>query len=558
MDSQENLFANSIWNRDDGDIPQLGELFPSWNNNHGGQMLPALEPVSRFSLDSDDDPPPKSSRMLLLREILFVATICVAHLCAQAGIGQTLPITRDIGSRFRVTNADNLSSAIAGYDMGLGAFILVASRLGAIFGHKRLFIIGLLWSAAWSLFVGASFYSTRSLLIISRTLQGVGVGLTLPSGLTLLEARCLTGIRKGVVFTLYSVMSPIGLILGALGAGIFAKLAWWPWVYWAFSITLVVLAAISCFTIPSTSRENSEESEANGIVSELDIPGMTTGITSLGLFGFAWIQAQEVGWQQLYLWIILILSVILAMLFVMIEAFYARKPLVPRSALSSDVFWILVTAGCSWSSFGIWSFYGWQFVERLRFVSPLLSTAYFVPIVIVGCIAAVSTRFIIHRIGQHETFCIAMLAMMTGGVLMVTMPARQMYWKQLFTSIVFMTWGLYTSVPASTLMVSDALDERHRDIATSLVSTVTYYGMAMGLGMAGTVKTRIIETGGGLTLYNRVKCYRATYWMSVGLAGLGFVVCLALTLVSRMRSKLRKGGLLRQTQSPCPECQGDV
>lgn len=279
---------------------------------------------------------------------------------------------KSVESRFRVANANNLSSSVAGYAMALGAFILIAGRLGKIFGHKSVFMVGLVWSATWSLIAGASFYSNRSLFIASRIFQGLGSALTLPTGLALLKALHLTDTHKTVIMGLYAAMSPIGLILGALGASILDKLAWWSWVYWAFSITLVTLRAISRFVIPLTLPEKRPPSGAYAATSVFDVPGMITSITFLGLFGFAWGQAHVGGWQQGYIWIILIISVVLAAAFVMIESWYAQKPLVPSSTLSWEVFWILVAIGSGWSCFGIWIFYGWQFVERLRSASPLM------------------------------------------------------------------------------------------------------------------------------------------------------------------------------------------
>jgi hypothetical protein len=234
-----------------------------------------------------------------------------------------------------------------------------------------MFILGLTWSAACSMVVGASFYSTQKLFIISRALQGLGAALTLPTGLALIGATSPTGVRKRILFTLYAAMSPIGLMVGALGASILT-LAWWSWAYWAFSVILLVLGTVAYFTIPSTPQTTSPQSGARAFILDLDAPGMMAGIASLGLFGFVWNQAQTVGWRQPYLWTGLVTSVILAALFVMIEAYYAPKPLIPHSALSPEVSWTLVALGCGWSSFGIWIFYGWQFVEILRHASPLV------------------------------------------------------------------------------------------------------------------------------------------------------------------------------------------
>ncbi|KAI0103950.1 major facilitator superfamily [Nemania sp. FL0031] len=471
--------------------------------------------------------------MTLLQEILFVAAICVSHLCVQAGIGQTLPITKGVGSRFRVANANNLSVSIAGYVVALGTFILIAGRLGETFGQRRIFIMGLLWSATGSLIVGTSFYSSQLLFIASRAFQGIGAAFTLPTGLELLRARRATGLRRAIIFTLYAAMSPIGLIVGALGASGFVLLAWWPWVYWAFSITLTVLGIVSCFVIPPAHRARGLPSGSRAVALELDIPGMITGIASFGLFGFAWCQAQVVGWQEAYLWIILTMSVVLGLLFVMLEACYAPKPLIPSSALSWEVFWILVAIGCGWSCFGVWLFYDWQFVERLRSTAPLLTAAHFVPVASVGCFSVVTTPFILNRFHLHAVFCVAMVAMMVGGVLASTMPIRQSYWQQLFISIVIMSWGVCMSVPTAELMILRVVHKRHSGIVATLVWMATYYGMGLGLGVAGTVESNIM--GGRSGVHNRLRGYRAAQWTSFGLAGLGFLVSLALALASRQR-----------------------
>ncbi|KAI1120438.1 major facilitator superfamily domain-containing protein [Nemania abortiva] len=505
---------------------------PQALSNDARQEKPP-RPLQPSSGTQGNSAAPEEPKIPLLREILFVAVVCIAHLCAQAGISQTLPTTRGVGSRFQVANANDLSVAIAGYAAALGTFMLIAGRLGETFGCKRIFIVGLGWSAAWSLIVGTSFYSTRSLFITSRAFQGVGAALTLPTGLELLRARRATGIRRAIIFTLYAIMSPMGLIIGALGASLFDKLAWWSWAYWAFSITLTVLGIISCFIIPPVPRAKGLPSGARAIALELDIPGIITGIASFGLFGFAWCQAQVVGWQEAYLWIILTMSVALAVLFVILEACYAPKPLIPFSSLSAKILWILIAIACSWSCFGIWLFYGWQFVEHFRSTSPLQITTYFVPFGAVGCLSVVTTPFILNRFQLHVVLCIAMLATMIGSVLVATMPIRQSYWQQMFISILFMSWGVNISVPTAELMVLKLVHRRHGGIVATLVWTAMYYGMGLGLGIAGTVESNIGSRRS--RVHNRLRGYRAAHWTSFGLAGLGFLVCLALALASRRR-----------------------
>ncbi|KAI0398959.1 major facilitator superfamily-domain-containing protein [Xylaria palmicola] len=313
---------------------------------------------------------------LLVSQILisFIGNLKLREvdLVLEAGIGQTLAILKGVGSRFHVTNVTDLSASIGAYTIVLATTIVVAHRLGDMFGHKRIFILGLFWSAVWSLAVGVSFYSNRPHFVISRAFQGLGAGLTLPTGQKLLKAACPTCIHRGVSTTLYAAMPPIGLILGALGGSIFVRLTWWPWAYWSFSITLIMLGIASCFIIPRALHRGRLRVELRAAVVELDLPGMITGITCLGLFGFAWSQAHAVGWEEAYPLIVLITSVVFAVLFALIEVYYAPNPLIPSSALPCRAVLILVALASGWSCFGIWIFYSWQLVESLRSTSPLL------------------------------------------------------------------------------------------------------------------------------------------------------------------------------------------
>ena len=86
-----------------------------------------------------------------------------------------------------------------------------------------------------------------------------------------------------------------------------------------------------------------------------------------------------------------------------------------------------------------------------------------------------------------------------------------------------MPFGMDMSFPASTLILSDAVAKRHQGIAASLVNTVVNYGIALGVGFAGTVEVQV--NGGGDTQEEILQGYRGALYMGTGLAGLGVLVC---------------------------------
>lgn len=89
------------------------------------------------------------------------------------------------------------------------------------------------------------------------------------------------------------------------------------------------------------------------------------------------------------------------------------------------------------------------------------------------------------------------------------------------------------SFPAATLILSDAVPRKHQGIAASLVNTVVNYSISLGLGFAGTVETQVNK--GGETPGDILKGYRGAYYMGIGLASVGVLVCIAFVAKSKTR-----------------------
>jgi hypothetical protein len=89
-----------------------------------------------------------------------------------------------------------------------------------------------------------------------------------------------------------------------------------------------------------------------------------------------------------------------------------------------------------------------------------------------------------------------------------------------------MAWSLYTRILVATTMVSNTLKEDDPELPATLVNIAFYYGIAIGLGVAGTAENKSMS--GRLTLPTRFRGYRAAYWTSVGIAIFGLGICLVL------------------------------
>ncbi|KAK6834501.1 major facilitator superfamily transporter [Apiospora arundinis] len=480
---------------------------------------------------------PADEGMSGLHEFFFVTTVCMAQLCTQAGLGQTLAIIHGLSSSSR-----------AGLVMYTG---ISASSFS-----------GFLWSALWACLAGAAYYSGPALFTVCRVLQGMGAAMCLPNAIALLGAAYNPGRKKSLVFSAFAAMAPCGSIIGAAGGSAFA-LVWWPVAYWAFSFTLCIVAIIGYYAIPPAKTGKETPQTFRAWLMELDIPGATAGVSALVLINFAFNQGHISGWNEPCIWEALIVGGILMCIFIMIECHYARNPILPLNALSPQVSLILGAVACGWACFGIWSFYTWQFLQVIRKLSPLLTTGWMSPIAVMGIFASMTTGMVLHKLGPPVAMLISMLAFTAATVLIATAPEDQTYWSQTFVGMLVISWGMDMSFPAATLLLSNSVSKKHQGIAASLVATVINYSMSIGIGIGGTVETQV--TKGAVTKERVLSGYRAALLTGVGLAGTGAIICIALIVATKLpavievhKTKRREAAMVKREKemaTPCYSCR---
>ena len=379
-------------------------------------------------------------KMSLPHEIAFVGMVCTAQLLTQACLAQSIVPLHIIGHSFGITNPSYLSWMPAAYSLTVGTFILPSGRLGDLFGHRKVFIIGYLWLAVWSVIAGVSVFSGQILFDISRAFQGIGLALLMPNAIAILGRTYAPGRRKDMIFSIFGSTAPSGFAIGAVFSAIFGQLAWWPWAYFATAIAAACLAILSFLLIPKISVIQTSHATLS-LVKRLDLLGMLTGVSGLILVNFAWNQGPIVGWPIVYTYVLLIIGFVFLAAFFVVEA-HAPCPLLPIKALSRETGFVLGCIGVGWSAFGIWLYYTWQFMEVLRQQKPLLSTAYVTPIAISGLCAALTTGKLLSVVRPGWVMLISMTAFAAGTVVIATAPVGRTYWAGIFISCIIMPWGM--------------------------------------------------------------------------------------------------------------------
>ncbi|KAF9157802.1 hypothetical protein DFQ26_008314 [Actinomortierella ambigua] len=145
-------------------------------------------------------------------------------------------------------NPTQLQWVVSAYSLAYAAFLLMGGRLGDLLGHRRVFILGTAWFAIWSLVVG--FSKSAIFMSISRAIQGMGAGFTIPSALALLTTNFAVGPERTRALSLFAGAACIGQTLGVLLGGIFDATIGYRYIFFISAIISALISLSSLFVIP--------------------------------------------------------------------------------------------------------------------------------------------------------------------------------------------------------------------------------------------------------------------------------------------------------------------
>ena len=501
-------------------------------------MSSAASSTSGFSQEKQEQPQKYSNHddssvapFSRTRDVAFIFIVCMAQFMSLAGLSQSVAPMFIIGDTFKVYDAGELSWYAAAYSLTVGTFILPSGRLGDMYGHKTMFLLGWFWFGLWALIAGFSVYSGSILFNVARGFQGIGPAMLVPNAMALIGKTYPMGLKKNLIFSFFGAGGPTGFTLGALFAAIFGQLTWWPWAFWALSIVCAFFLASAYIIIPADEKRSSPAAQANK--PKFDYLGAITGVTGLILFNFAWNQGPVVGWQTPYVYVLLIIGVLFIVAFFIVEAWYTEHPLIPIRGLKKEAGFALTCIAAGWGSHGIWFYYIWYFLQRLRGLSPLMTAAQTSPVAVVGTAFALSAGWLMTKTKPSHVMFLAMVFFLVGGLLISTVPVHQSYWIQTFLSIIIMPGGMNLSFPAGTILLSNAIPKENQGIAASLVSTTVNYSVSIGLGFAGTIDRYITPDPSYPDGRNILRGIRGAWWFGTGLNVLGIFVALYSVWTSR-------------------------
>ncbi|HKE74050.1 MAG TPA: MFS transporter [Acidimicrobiales bacterium] len=241
------------------------------------------------------------------RRWLSLAATCTAAgmvWLAFADLGVAIPTIADAFD----ANLSTLQWANNAFSLVAGALVIAAGKFGDVYGRRRMLQLGILVFAAFSIVAAAA--QGVGTLILGRGLMGIGAALILPATLALIPPQ-FSGKAQLTAFGIWQAVAWGGQAVGPAIGGVITDGLGWRWLFW---INLP-LAAGAFLVIRALTPESSDPDAS----SRTDWPGLAT----IGLAVFALLYAltdgPSRGWGDPLVDGLLVLSVVLAIAWVLIE-----------------------------------------------------------------------------------------------------------------------------------------------------------------------------------------------------------------------------------------------
>ncbi len=166
-------------------------------------------------------------------------------------------ITQDLGIQI-----DAIQWVVIFYVLTNTSLLLVCGKLGDLFGHKRIFRIGLLVSIA--AFVGCATAATYGWLLGARVGQGIGTALVMSCSTALVTALYPENHRARAL-GVYTLIFGLGAVIGPSLGGFMVQAWGWPSVFW-FRAPLAIVSVLLLFTLPTPAKKPASTFDIKGAV----------------------------------------------------------------------------------------------------------------------------------------------------------------------------------------------------------------------------------------------------------------------------------------------------
>jgi EmrB/QacA subfamily drug resistance transporter len=448
--------------------------------------------------------------VLCLGDLMIVLDVTI--------VGVALPsIQEDLGF-----SDASLAWVVNAYLLTFGGFLLLGGRLGDLFGHRRLFLIGIALFTAASLACGLA--SSQALLVGARAVQGLGGAVVSAVALSLMMMLFTEPAERAKAMGIFGFVAAGGGSIGVLLGGILTNALDWHWIFLVNIPVGVAVVVLSLRLLPAAPGMAAKE--------RLDVAGAVTVTASLLLAVYAIVNGNEAGWTSTQTLGLLAASAALLVLFLGIEA-RVRSPLVPLGLFKLRNVAVSNVVGVLWAgAMFAWFFLSALYLQLVLGYSPLEVGLAFLPgNLIMGAFSIGLSAKLVMRFGLRLPLATGLLLAAVGLLLFARAPVDGNFVVDVLPSMLLLGLGAGMAFNPVLLAAMSDVEPSEAGLASGVVNTAFMMGGALGLAVLASLaasRTDTLQSSGDGPLEALTGGYHAAFVVGALFAAAAAVIGAAL------------------------------
>src|SRR3954451_2911258 len=422
-----------------------------------------------------------------------------------------------IQSDFDISQS-SLTWVIDGYLITFGSLLLLAGRLGDLFGRKRIFLAGIAAFVATSLLCGIA--PSETTLVVGRFLQGAAAALASSVIIAIIAVEFPEPADRAKAMSLYTFVIAGGASLGLLLGGVLTEAINWHWI---FFVNLPI-GAVAYFMGRALIAEN--EGIAAG--EKIDWFGSVLITTSSIALIYALIRIPEWGWTSGRALGLAGVAALLLAAFVALESRIAN-PIMPlrvlglRSLVTANLVRGFLVTG-AYSTF----FLGSLYFEHVRGMTPVqIGLAFLAMSMSLAAMSSGLSARLVERFGAKRTLVVGIAGPVLGLLLFSQVGQSTPYFPAIFAAFALLGLGFGAANPPLMMIAMEDVPAKDAGLASGTIQVSIQLSAAVGLAALGTIatdRTGTLAAQGQSAVDALSGGYHLAFLIAAGAAAIGIAI----------------------------------
>ncbi|KAG7883956.1 hypothetical protein KL938_002541 [Ogataea parapolymorpha] len=416
------------------------------------------------------------------QEVLCVIVVCFAVATSSIPEGSFQTSLTDLANSFEV-NGGQLVWSVSSIVLSSGSFLLIGGKLTDCFGRRRVMLFCFSGFTLASLVAG--FMKNFIGLVILRAVEGLFFAPLIPAGAGLIGSLYKESRRRNVAFAVFSSGGAIGYIAGLLIGGVSVTAFSWRAVQFFTAIFFGAVTIVAYFVIPKD--KPLDKITVKQTLLKLDYLGSFLILSAFALISFSLTQvdAAKRRWHTPYIYSLLIVGIFLLGVFILVELYVARDPIMPMQLWNNNNFVLsMVVASLTWVTFiGCLGYYPMLYFQDIKNWGALHTALAAMPMGVSGIFTNLFVAVSFHVISGKMMLIGGNLCILGASIIWATIDYHRNYWLGPFWGYILSAVACDITYNVCTMVTMSAVEVKDQGAAAGVFNTILQLVTVVGLSL---------------------------------------------------------------------------